>query len=158
MLPLHPRSSYFSSGTGLCITFWMQLLNIFWNLNPIHLQWRTASRASLAMLSSSSSVMVSLVTVTCLLFRRSLSLFLIRLETCLVILTICILAGRMLGALLSVYDCCVWSWWPHIYNLATPHPPPQVTWHPRTGLTGQNTLLLSKLITSVLNECLIFKN
>ena len=123
MLPLHPSSSYFSLGTGHCITFWMHLQNIFCNLDPLHLQWRTASRASLAMLSSSSSVMVSLVTVTCPLFRRSLSLVFIRLETCLVILTICILTGRMFGALLSVYDCCGWSWWPHIYNLAPPPPP-----------------------------------
>ena len=158
MLPLHPSSSYFSLGTGHCITFWMHLQNIFCNLDPFHLQWRTASRASLAMLSSSSSVMVSLVTVTCLLFRRSLSLFFIRLETCLVILTICILTGRMFGALLSVYDCCGWSWWPHIYNLAPPPTPLHRSPDTPALVTGQNTPLLSKLITAVLNECLIFKN
>ena len=84
-----------------------------------YVQLRTASRASLAMLSSSSSVMLSRVMATFSWDRRILSLFLMMVETCLVIRKIFIVTGvgssavclRLLG-MISVT--------PHLY----PRPPP----------------------------------
>ena len=84
-----------------------------------YVQLRTASRASLAMLSSSSSVMLSRVMATFSWDRRSLSLFLMMVETCLVIRKIFIVTGvgssavclRLLG-MISVT--------PHL----SPRPPP----------------------------------
>ena len=83
-----------------------------------YVQLRTASRASLAMLSSSSSVMLSRVMATFSWDRRILSLFLMMVETCLVIRKIFIVTGvgssavclRLLG-MISVT--------PHLY----PRPP-----------------------------------